>query len=184
MALTEGVDKAIFVGDDGASEAGSDITGLQTAAGLTEKTIMQAAKVKGGDVLKAFAELVDGKHCTEPGQLRTVLSVPAGVLWGHTEVKTGASVDTTIGEYLRRWGLTWMVREGLADATTANKFAGYAGLGRGIQGAGVAAIWSAGELIRDQYSGAATGEVALTLSYLWNFGLVRASNFARIKFVA
>ena len=67
MALTEGVDKAIFVGDDGASEAGSDITGLQTAAGLTEKTITQAAKVKGGDVLKAFAELVDGKHATGPG---------------------------------------------------------------------------------------------------------------------
>ena len=76
-----------------------------------------------------------------------------------------------------------MAREALSDATTNNKFAGYVGLGRGIEGAGVAAIWSAGELIRDPYSGAASGEVALTLSYLWNFGLVRASNFARLKFV-
>ena len=184
MALTEGVDRAIFVGDDGASEAGSDITGLQTAAGLTEKTITQASKVKGSEVLQTFAELVDGKHATEPGQLRTVLAVPANTLWAHQEVKTGASVDTTIAEYLRRWGMSWTAREGLADATTANKFGGYVGLGRGIQGAAVAAIWSAGELIRDPYSSAAKGEVALTLSYLWDFGVVRASNLARIKFVA
>ena len=80
--------------------------------------------------------------------------------------------------------MSWEAREGLAANTNAGSFGGYVGLGRGIQGAGVAAVWSAGELIRDPYSGAATGEVALTLSYLWNFGLVRASNFARIKFVA
>ena len=110
--------------------------------------------------------------------------MPANTLWAHTEARTAASVDTTIAEYMRRWGMSWMAREGLADATTANKFGGYVGLGRGLAGAGVAAIWSAGELIRDPYSGAAKGEVALTLSYLWNFGLVRASNFARIKFVA
>ena len=183
MALTEGIDRAIFVGDAGATGTDADITGLQTATGLTEKTIAQSAKVKGSDVLKVFAELVDGKHATEPGQLRTVLSVPANTLWAHTEARTAASVDTTIAEYLRRWGLSWMAREALSDATTNNKFAGYVGLGRGIEGAGVAAIWSAGELIRDPYSGAASGEVALTLSYLWNFGLVRASNFARLKFV-
>ena len=66
MALTEGVDKTIFVGDAGATGTDADITGLQTAAGLTEKTIAQSAKVKGSDVLKVFAELVDGKHATEP----------------------------------------------------------------------------------------------------------------------
>ena len=53
----------------------------------------------------------------------------------------------------------------------------------GLNGAGVAAVWEAGELIRDPYSGAAKGEVALTLCYLWDFGLPRTSNFQRIKFV-
>jgi len=182
--LTEGIDRAIFLGDDGANENTADITGLETATGLTEKTITQAAKVKGTDVLEAFAELVDGKHSTGPAQLRTVLAVPANTLWAHTEVKTGASVDTTIAEYLRRWGMSWMAREGLSDATTNGKFGGYVGLGRGLVGAGVAAVWEAGELVRDPYSGASKGEVALTLSYLWNFGLPRASNFARIKFVS
>ena len=43
--------------------------------------------------------------------------------------------------------------------------------------------WEAGELIRDPYSGAAKGEVALTLCYLWDFALPRESSFPRIKFV-
>ena len=39
-------------------------------------------------------------------------------------------------------------------------------------------------LLRDPYKAAAKGEVALTLSYFWNLGLPRATNFARVKFVA
>ena len=183
-ALTEGVDRAVFLGDSGANENTADITGLQTATGLTEKTIKQADKAKGSNVLQAFAELVDGKHATGPGQLRGVLSVPASTLWAHSLANTGASVDTTVAEFLRRWGLSWMAREGLAANTDADSFGGYVGLGRGIDGAGVAAVWESGELIRDPYTSAAKGEIALTLTYLWAFGLPRASNFARIKFVA
>ncbi len=183
-ALTEGVDRAVFVGDAGATGTDADIVGLQTASSVTEKTITQGNKLKGSNVLQAFAELIDGKHATMPGQLRGVLSVSASTLWAHTLANTGASVDTTIAEFLRRWGLSWMAREGLAANTNANSFAGYVGLGRGIDGAGVAAVWESGELIRDPYTSAAKGEIALTLTYLWGFGLPRASNFARIKFVA
>ena len=49
---------------------------------------------------------------------------------------------------------------------------------------GVAAVWEAAQLIRDPYTGAKSGEVALTLSHLWGFKLPRPSNFARVKFVA
>ena len=37
MALTEGIDRSIFLGDSGATPNTSDITGLATAAGLVEK---------------------------------------------------------------------------------------------------------------------------------------------------
>jgi len=184
MALTEGVDRAIFLGDDGASGTDADITGLSTAAGLVEKTITQANKVKGANVLQAFAELIDGIKAMQPGDLNTVLAVGANTLWSHTLANTGASVDTTIAEFLRRFGLTWLTRGEIETATAADDFGAFVGLGRGLEGAGVAAVWEAGELIRDPYSGAAKGEVALTLSYLWNFGLPRASNFARIAFAA
>ena len=183
MALTEGVDRAIFLGDDGANPNAGDIVGLQTAAGLTEKTITQANKIKGSDVLKLFAELIDGKAAMTPGDLKAVFAVGANTLWSHTLANTGASVDTTIAEFLRRWGLGWVTRGEIEPATAADDFGAFVGLGRGLDGSGVAAVWEAGELIRDPYSGAAKGEIALTLCYLWDFGLPRASNFARVKFV-
>ena len=183
-ALTEGVDRAIFLGDAGANENSADITGLQTAAGLTEKTIAQADKVKGAETVQAFAELIDGKHAMQPSDLRTVMAVGANTLWSHSFVKNNNAVDTTIAEFLRRFGMSWVTRGDLEVATADGDFGAFIGLGRGIEGAGVAPVWEAGELIRDPYSGAAKGEVALTLCYLWDFGLARASNFARVKFVA
>ena len=184
MALAEGIDRAIFLGDDGATGTDADITGLVDAAGLTEKTITQANKVKGSNVLQLFAELIDGKAAMTPGDLKAVFSEGANTLWAHTLANTGASVDTTISEFLRRWGLGWVTRGEIETATAADDFGAFIGLGRGLDGAGVAAVWEAGELIRDPYSGAAKGEVALTLCYLWDFALPRASNFARVKFVA
>ena len=184
MALTEGIDRAMFLGDSGANENTADITGLTTATGLTEKTISQSGKVKGADVLQVFAELIDGKAAMSPADLRTVMAVGANTLWSHTLANTGASVDTTISEFLRRFGMSWVTRGDIETATAADDFGAFVGLGRGLDGAGVAAMWSTGELIRDIYSGAATGEIKLTLRTQWAFGLPRASNFARVKFTA
>ena len=108
MALTEGVDRTIFLGDDTANPNAGDIVGLTTAAGLVEKTITQANKLKGSNVLEVFAELIDGKAAMMPGDLKAVLAVGANTLWSHTLANTGASVDTTIAEFLRRFGLNWM----------------------------------------------------------------------------
>ena len=184
MALTEGVDRAIFLGDDTADPNAGDIVGLTTAAGLVEKSITQANKIQGSNVLQVFAELIEGKAAMTPSDLKAVLAVGSNTLWSHTLANTGASVDTTIAEFLRRFGLQWMTRGEIETATDDGDVAAFVGLGRGLDGAGVAAIWEAGELIRDPYSGAAKGEIALTLTYLWDFGLPRASNFARIVFAA
>ena len=77
-----------------------------------------------------------------------------------------------------------MTRGDIETGSAADDFGALIGLARGIEGAAVMAMWDAGQLIRDPYGGAATGEVALTLNYLWGFAVPRASNFARIKFVA
>ena len=183
MALTEGIDRAIFLGDNTANPNAGDIVGLTTAAGLVEKTITQANKIKGSNVLQVFAELIDGKAAMMPSDLKAVLAVGANTLWSHTLANTGASVDTTIAEFLRRFGLNWLTRGEIETATAADDFGAFVGLGRGIDGSGVAAVWEAGELIRDPYSGAAKGEVALTLCYLWDFALPRPANFARLSFV-
>ena len=181
MALMEGVDRIIFLGDATASATDADITGLQTAV-ITETTIKQADKIKGPETLAAFTAQVDGVHAMGLGDLRVVTSVGAWRLWEQTIINSTAE-NQTLAAFLRAAGLSWMSR-GEIDTDTANgDFGAFVGRGRGIEGAGVAAVWEAGELIRAPYSGAAKGEVALTLCYLWDFALPRASNFSRIKFV-
>ena len=88
-----------------------------------------------------------------------------------------------MAHFLRESGLSWTIRGEIEADTTNGKVGAPLGRGRGLQGAGIAAVWNSGVLIRDPYSDAAAGEVALTLSYFWNFGLPRPTNFARLKFV-
>ena len=134
--------------------------------------------------MTAFAELVDGKHSNGLEDLRVVASVGANALWLVTKVSGNNAEIQTMSQFLRGVGLSWTVRGDIEAATSAGKFGAFLGRGRGLAGAGVAAVWNSGLLIRDPYSQAAKGEVALTLSYFWNFGLPRPSNFARVKFIA
>ena len=184
MAVSDAVDLAVFEGDTGANEDTADITGLQTAADVVEEELMQAEKVKGADVLGAFAAMIDGKHATSGSDLRTVLSVGAQRLWMSTLANTGNAADTTISEFLTRAGIVFSARGGIDTATTAGAFGAFVGRSRGIEGAGVAAYWSDGMLIVDPYSSARSSEIRLSLHTFWAFGLPRPSNFARLKFVA
>lgn len=182
MALTEKVDRTIFRGDSTANENVGDITGLQTA-GITEFTLTQANKVKPANTVAEFAALIDGKHAASMADLRIVTSVGTNTLWLST-IANSAAENQTLAQFLAASGMSWMAR-GEIDTNTANgDFGAYVGLGRGITGAGVAAVWDSAMLIRDPYSNAAKGEVALTMSHLWAFGLPRPSNFRRLKFVS
>lgn len=182
MALMEGVDRAIFTGDDGSAANAADITGL-TTADITEVDITQENKVKGPETLAAFLGLVDGIHAGGLADLRTVATVGAYRLWEQT-IANPAAENQTVASFLRAAGLSWGVRGGIENATADGDFGAFVGRGRGIEGAAVSAVWNSGMLIRDPYSGAAKGEVALTLSYFWDFGLPRPANFARVKFAA
>ena len=182
MALMEGVDRAIFLGDAGANENAADITGL-TGATINEVEVSQANKVKGPETLTAFTGMVDGIHAMGLGDLRVVAAIGAWRLWESTVINSAAD-NMTLAAFLRTAGLSWSSRGEIETATAGGDFAAFVGRARGIEGAAVAAVWEAGELIRDPYSKADRGEVALTLSYLWNFGILRTSNFQRVKFAA
>ena len=181
-ALMDSIDAAIFNGDAGPSTASYDIVGLQKA-GITEATISQANKVKPVGVLQAFLELVDGKHASGLADLGIVASVGSNTLWG-TTIANAAAENQTVAQFLQASGLSWGTRADIETATAAGDFGAYIGRMRGIAGAGIAAIWESGELIRDPYAGAAKGEIALTLNYLWDLGFPRSSSFVRIKYAA
>ena len=182
MALPESIDKAIFLGDTGANENSADVTGLTTAS-ITELEITQANKVKGPETLTVFANLLDGQYAASPGDLRIVAAEGANTLWMTTLVNSAAS-NETLAEFLRRNGINWTLRGDIETATANGDFMAFVGLGRGIEGAGIAAVWQQGQMIVDPYTKASEGQIALTLQYLWQFGLPRAANFRRLKAVA
>ena len=182
-ALTEGIDRAVFVGDDGANENAADITGLQTHADVTEVTLTQAAKVKPADTVARLAGLIDGVRATMPGHLRIVATVGTNTLWMST-IANSAAENQTLAQFLRASGFEWATRGGIETATANGDFGAFIGLARGIEGAAVAPVWESARLIRDELTGASKGEVAVTLQTLWGFALPRAANFRRLKFVA
>ena len=181
MALAEGVDRAVFLGDPGANENTADIAGLTTATNVVEAEIAQADKTKGPETLAAFSGLVDGIHAMGFGDLMICPTVGSWRLWESTVINSAAD-SMTLAVFLRAAGLSWSARGETETATDDGDWGAF--VGRGIEGAGVAVVWESGMLIRDPYVGAAKGEIALTLSHFWNFGLPRASNFARVKFAA
>ena len=182
MALTEGVDRAMFIGDSGANPNAGDIVGLQGAA-ITESTLTQSAnKIKGPETLAAFTDMIDGIHANTLGDLNVVSAVGAYRLWETTVINSTSTV-TTLAKFLRDAGLSWAARGSIEDATSNGDFAAFVGRRMGIDGAGVAAVWDAGILTRDPYTDAAKGTVHLTMTWLWDFGLPRTSSFQRLKFV-
>ena len=181
MALMEGIDTAIFNGADGGSNNTADITGLNTAA-ITETTLTQANKIKGDKTLEAFANMIDGIHANGFSDLNVVAAVGAWRLWAQTVINSAAD-NQTLAQFLTASGLSYTSRGRIEAATTNGKFGAFVGRNRMINGAACACVWSNGELIRDPYSGAKSGEVALTLNYLWDFVIPRTASFQRIKFV-
>ena len=181
-ALVAKIDKSIFSGDSGASGTDADITGLRTAA-IGETELTQGNKVKGAKVLEVFVEWVDGLYAEGLSDLAVVASVGANAEW-MTTVMNSAVDNQTVAQFLRASGMAWSVRGEIDSTTTNGKFGAFVSLGRGRQGAAVCPVWTMGEMVRDNFTGAAKGETHISLSTLWNFGLPRAANYKRLKFVS
>ena len=79
--------------------------------------------------------------------------------------------------------MTWVTRAGIDTATANGDFGAFVGLGRGIEGAGVACVWNQGRLVRDEFTGKAKGEVEHSLDYQWDLQFPRGGNFKRLKYV-
>ena len=182
MELVQAIDKAIFIGDSGASPNTGDITGLNTYANLHEQTVTQDNKILGPGMMAAFVEMVDGLYASDLADLHIVSSVGAWRLWANTVINSAAD-NMTLAQFMRMSGLSWMSRSGINSNTANADFGAFVGRARGIEGAGVCAVWNAGQMISDEITMAKEGSVLLTLNYLWDFDLPRHQNFARVKFI-
>ena len=181
-AMVSRIDRTVFVGDAGANEGTADITGLQTA-GVSEKTLTQANKVKADKTLEAFVDFVDGIHAGSMDDVRIIASVGSNKLWLGT-IHNSALDNQTIAQFLRASGMSWTTRGDIQTGTGNGNFGAFIGLQKGIKGSGVAPVWSSGQLVRDPYTKAKSGEVQLTLHYLWALGFPRTASFKRLKYVS
>ena len=181
-AVVDAVDKVVFLGDSTANPNDGDIVGLTGIANI-ETTVTQAKKITAPGVLEAFAAQVDGKYATGLADLRVVLAVGAARLWTSTVPNAATGNNASLAQILTGNGISWQVREGIETDTADGDFLAFIGRARGIEGAAVAAVWENGQLIRDPYTDADSGEVRLTLNYLHDFGVPRSANFRRLKAV-
>ena len=181
-AMAEDVDRTIFLGDSGANENVADIAGFNTYTGVGESTLTQTNKIKADETLKVFLTQLDGIYAASLADLRIVASKGANTMW-YSTIHAAAVDNQTIAQFLMASGMAWTMRGAIEDNTANGDFGAFMGLARGIEGAAIAAVWDAGQLVRDPYTNAKSGEVELTLNYLWNFKVVRTANFKRLKFV-
>ena len=130
--------------------------------------------------LAARGRAARGKSLSDLG---IVTSVGTNVLWSSTIV-AAAVENQTVAQFLRANGMSWSARYDIDTSTSNGDFGAYIGRLRGIQGAGVAAVWSGATMIRDPYSDSSKGEISLVLNYLWDLAFPRTSNFRRLKFVS
>ena len=143
-AMTESVDLTVFNGDSGANENAADITGMNTA-GIAEFTLTQANKVMADETLKKFLAYVGSQYAANLSDLRFVASVGTNVLWYGTI--HAATVDNqTIAQFLMESGMAWSTRGGIETNTANDDFGGYLGLGRGIEGSGIAGSLGTGSI--------------------------------------
>ena len=180
-AVVAQIDKSLFLGDSTATGTDADITGLNTAS-ITEVTLTQAASVKADKVLEKFVSLVNGLHAESLGDVSIVASVGSNKLW-MTTIHNSTASNETIAQFCRASGMSWSVRGEIDENTANGAFGAFCSLGRGLPGSAVVPVWSMGTMLRDPYTGAKKGEVSLTITTLFNFGLPRPANYKRFKYV-
>ena len=182
MAAMDRMDHVVILGDTAGSGTDSDIDGLTGLAGVDEQTLSQSNKAKAVNTVGAFSAMLDGKYAGGYGDLRIVASEGAGQLWASTSGESTGAQTLMLSELLQRNGVDYMIRT-FESATTNGKFGAVVGKGRNMEGAAHVSVWRDVQLIRDQYTGAAKRQVKLTANLFWDFQVLRAANFARVKFV-
>lgn len=157
--------------------AGANVTGLLTRL---VAPAAPAAVAAYADYASMAAQAVDGIHAEMESEVGAVMGVAtyqhaAGVF----QAGSGESGTEAIKRRCRACRASSFI-----PAAAANVQAGILHAGAdSMRGDSIAAMWPALEVIRDPYSGAAVGTVALTWTALWDaYTAFRAQAYKRVAF--
>lgn len=117
---------------------------------------------------------VDGTNAYSTGDVRLLIGTDT---LRHAAKKFITGTDTSALTYINRLSGGYRV-SARVPALAAKK---QEGMAVRMNGVAVAPVWPTLSLIRDVYSGAAKGEVALTAIALYGFKIVRTNGWVRIK---
>lgn len=126
------------------------------------------------DYIDVITGQVDGTNAYQTGDIRLLIGTNT---LKHAAKKFITGTDTSALEYVRRLSGGYRV-SARVPALAAKK---QEGMAIRMNGVAVAPVWPTLSLIRDVYSGAAKGEVALTAIALYGFEIVRTNGWTRFK---
>ena len=175
--LGEQLDKQVLAGDGVAPNISgffdADAGELTVPANVTDE-----ATVK--NYIDAITGVVDGKNAVSESEVRLLIGSPTLT---HAGGKFITNTSDTALEKVRNLagGVRVSGHVPAMDASSKNQLALTAAAG--MAGYAVAPMWAAGpSVIRDEISGAAKGEVALTILSFFNFAIARKDGFTLHKF--
>ena len=129
------------------------------------------------DAVRAVASQVDGKFASTPAQVRTL--VPPG-LYSALAVSLHATASVSAAaRYIE--SISGGIRVSANLPALASNI-GTALISKTALPGSVAPVWEGLSLIRDPYTGAASGQVSLTAVSLWNFRVIRSAAYSLAKF--
>ena len=133
-----------------------------------------SAEAEVSDYIDVVTNQVDGTNAYSTSDIRLLIGTDT---LKHAAKKFISGTDTSALEYIRRLSGGYRVSARVpAKASKAQE-----GMAIRMNGVAVAPMWPTLSLIRDVYSGAAKGEVALTAIALYGFKVVRTNGWVRFK---
>lgn len=181
MSLATQMDDEIINGDD--DNSATLIEGIleavtpKTITGATDAAISDAST--GKEVAQGILGEIEGKFAMQSGDLKYIANAQ---LYSHFKTLPLA-IGSTDHIFLESWLSHAEKIMGMGSAHIG-EITGQVGesyiiisRARGLTGAACHAVWDSVEIIRDPYTNASTGQVALTLCALHNFKVLRDDNY-------
>ena len=184
MALAETMDMEIIQGGTGITDLDSQVgTGKQIDIADVDADISSAAEWKTMSTSLLGATVLDGRYATMNAEVAWLLNT---MIYGavQTAFRTATS-DVSLDDWLTNHQVRHRSSIHLPQAPTGGssgdaETVAFASLARGLAQAATIINWPAVELIRDPYTDASKGLVALTLVNMWDYKILRQANFAKI----
>ena len=176
-ALSDAMDHQVIVGTGTAPQVKGFVG---TAPALTAPSDPGASDALAfTSTIKAGLSVVDGKYAHNLGESRLLVS-PSAYKEAGVAFQTAGTSDVAASDYMiaRSGGF----RASANLPATASHISKAVAFATGGQGSAVAPVWDGLQLIRDMYSGASTGEVAITAIALWGFKVLRTGPYSYQKF--